>query len=127
MSGSLGSFCYEQGDDDEEDKYFVNDKSTEESKDEEDLEEYSGEKTGLNESFSSSRSCEKSVTPRSDGSGGMAFKYKCCSICLTDFARGDSVKVVPQCGHTFHGKCLVRWLLLKFRCPNCNVEITAPS
>ena len=62
-----------------------------------------------------------SVVPRSDGSGKFWFKYKCCSICLADFAKGEQVKVVPRCGHTFHNSCLEKWLVRKWRCPNCNV------
>ena len=45
-----------------------------------------------------------SVTPRADGR--FSFKYKTCSICLTDFESGVKVKVLPNCGHTFHGECL---------------------
>jgi len=63
------------------------------------------------------------VKSRSDGHGSFLFKYKHCSICLTDFKQGEVVKVVPLCGHTFHKKCLEQWLVLRFRCPNCNVEI----
>ena len=64
-----------------------------------------------------------SVTPRKNGSH--SFKYKCCSICLADFTGGEKVKVLPVCGHTFHGDCLEQWLVRQFRCPNCNKEIVA--
>lgn len=78
----------------------------------------------LNSSFNSVRSSSSdSVKSRSDGHGSFLFKYKHCSICLTDFKQGEVVKVVPLCGHTFHKKCLEQWLVLRFRCPNCNVEI----
>jgi len=62
-----------------------------------------------------------SVTLRKNG--GHSFKFKCCSICLTDFAGGEKVKILPVCGHTFHGDCLDLWLARQFRCPNCNKEI----
>lgn len=68
-------------------------------------------------SSQSSVSSSVSVTPRADGRN--SFKYKCCSICLTDFESGIKVKVVPNCGHTFHGECLEQWLTRQFRCPNC--------
>ncbi len=64
---------------------------------------------GRAESLASSRrssvsSAAVSVTPRANGKN--SFKYKCCSICLADFTKGDNVKVLPNCGHTFHGDCL---------------------
>ena len=68
-----------------------------------------------------------SVTPRSDGGGKFWFKYNCCSICLADFKKGEQVKVVPRCGHTFHNSCLEKWLVQKWRCPNCNVKIKAEA
>ena len=34
-----------------------------------------------------------------------------CSVCLTDFARGETVKVLP-CDHGFHAPCLGEWLKL---------------
>ena len=39
--------------------------------------------------------CAESVKARPDGSGKYLFKYKQCSICLADFAKGEQVKVVP--------------------------------
>ena len=57
----------------------------------------------------SSVSSASSVTPRANGKN--SFKYKCCSICLTDFESGNKVKVLPVCGHTFHGECLEQWLV----------------
>ena len=55
------------------------------------------------------------------------FKYGCCTICLSDFESGEKVKMVPQCKHTFHAECLEKWLLRKFSCPNCNLEIKIGS
>lgn len=34
-----------------------------------------------------------------------------CSVCLTDFARGDKAKVL-RCEHKFHAPCLGEWLKL---------------
>ena len=70
----------------------------------------------------SSASGASSVTPRANGRN--SFKYKTCSICLTDFESGVKVKVLPVCGHTFHRECLEQWLVRQFRCPNCNKEIS---
>jgi hypothetical protein len=57
------------------------------------------------------------------GKKELLFKYKSCSICLSDFVQSDKVKVVPRCGHTFHDDCLESWLQKRFRCPNCNTDI----
>ena len=51
------------------------------------------------------------------------FTDDCCSICLCDFIRGDDVRVVPNCKHTFHAACLESWLKEKYSCPNCNLRI----
>jgi hypothetical protein len=56
-----------------------------------------------------------------------SFKYDCCTICLTDFEKNDKVKKVPVCEHTFHEACLQQWLVRKFSCPNCNIDIKAPG
>ncbi|XP_057971313.1 RING-H2 finger protein ATL74-like [Malania oleifera] len=43
-----------------------------------------------------------------------------CTICLTEFARGDVVRVLPNCKHTFHKDCIDQWLPSRSsRCPNC--------
>ena len=73
----------------------------------------------LNSSMISSHSSSSSVSVTPRAGGGNSFKYKCCSICLTDFESGVKVKVLPNCGHTFHGDCLEQWLTRQFRCPNC--------
>jgi len=61
------------------------------------------------------------------GKTTLVFKYKSCSICLCDFTQSEKVKVVPRCGHTFHEDCLENWLVKRFRCPNCNLDIRAEN
>ena len=51
------------------------------------------------------------------------FRFGSCTICLSDFEPGENVKQVPACKHTFHSECLEKWLIRKFTCPNCNLEI----
>jgi hypothetical protein len=55
------------------------------------------------------------------------FKYGVCTICLSDFEKGDNVKQIPRCKHTFHKECLEKWLERRFVCPNCNLEIKQES
>ncbi|KAL4572503.1 hypothetical protein LXL04_019282 [Taraxacum kok-saghyz] len=42
-----------------------------------------------------------------------------CSICLGDFVDGEKVRVLPQCNHEFHVKCVDKWLVDHMSCPNC--------
>ncbi|KAK1428071.1 hypothetical protein QVD17_16898 [Tagetes erecta] len=49
-------------------------------------------------------------------SGGSATE---CSICLGDFVDGEKVRVLPECNHEFHVKCVDKWLKEHTSCPNC--------
>uniref|UniRef100_A0A0E0LEF5 RING-type domain-containing protein n=1 Tax=Oryza punctata TaxID=4537 RepID=A0A0E0LEF5_ORYPU len=42
-----------------------------------------------------------------------------CAICLSDFADGERVRLLPACGHRFHVVCIDRWLLAHRSCPTC--------
>uniref|UniRef100_A0ACD5XYU9 Uncharacterized protein n=1 Tax=Avena sativa TaxID=4498 RepID=A0ACD5XYU9_AVESA len=42
-----------------------------------------------------------------------------CAICLAEFASGDEVRVLPQCGHGFHAACVDVWLMSSSTCPSC--------
>lgn len=42
-----------------------------------------------------------------------------CAICLSEFAAGDKVLVLPQCSHTFHVACIETWLGSHSSCPSC--------
>lgn len=42
-----------------------------------------------------------------------------CAICLADFAEGERVRVLPECDHRFHVKCIDTWLRSHSSCPNC--------
>lgn len=43
----------------------------------------------------------------------------CCSICLADYKDSDSLRLLPDCGHVFHRKCVDPWLRLHPTCPVC--------
>ncbi|RZC59992.1 hypothetical protein C5167_021751 [Papaver somniferum] len=43
----------------------------------------------------------------------------CCSICLADYNNTDITRLLPDCGHLFHQKCVDPWLLQHPTCPIC--------
>uniref|UniRef100_A0A2N9FZP6 RING-type E3 ubiquitin transferase n=1 Tax=Fagus sylvatica TaxID=28930 RepID=A0A2N9FZP6_FAGSY len=42
-----------------------------------------------------------------------------CAICLSEFASGDQILVLPQCSHGFHVACIETWLGSHSSCPSC--------
>ncbi|GFQ01769.1 RING-H2 finger protein atl80, partial [Phtheirospermum japonicum] len=40
------------------------------------------------------------------GEDEMAEKLSGCAICLAEFAAGDKIRVLPQCGHSSHVGCI---------------------
>jgi E3 ubiquitin-protein ligase ATL10/75/76/77/78 len=42
-----------------------------------------------------------------------------CAICLADLQPGDRVRVLPKCNHSFHARCVDRWLVARSTCPTC--------
>ncbi|XBI42378.1 hypothetical protein VPH35_126720 [Triticum aestivum] len=48
-----------------------------------------------------------------------------CAICLAEFAEGESMRVLPHCGHTFHVLCIDAWLRTCASCPSCRASIVA--
>nr|POF24697.1 putative ring-h2 finger protein atl71 [Quercus suber] len=43
----------------------------------------------------------------------------CCSICLADYKNTDVLRLLPDCGHLFHVKCVDPWLQQQATCPVC--------
>ncbi|PHU17530.1 RING-H2 finger protein ATL44 [Capsicum chinense] len=48
-----------------------------------------------------------------------ADKFSECAICLAEFAVGEEIRVLPQCGHGFHVGCIDTWLGSHSSCPSC--------
>ncbi|KAK4380660.1 hypothetical protein RND71_002522 [Anisodus tanguticus] len=46
----------------------------------------------------------------------------CCSICLADYKKSDMLRLLPDCGHLFHLKCVDPWLRLHPTCPVCRTS-----
>ncbi|KAK3407966.1 RING-H2 finger protein ATL70 [Eucalyptus grandis] len=48
-----------------------------------------------------------------------AASWTCCSICLSEYMETDVLRLLPDCGHDFHSKCVDPWLRMSRSCPNC--------
>lgn len=46
-----------------------------------------------------------------------------CSVCLQEYKPGEPMKLLPDCGHTFHGLCIEQWLSCHSTCPICRVRV----
>ena len=42
-----------------------------------------------------------------------------CVICLSEFAAGEKLRLLPRCNHGFHAKCIDKWLNSHSSCPTC--------
>lgn len=42
-----------------------------------------------------------------------------CVICLSEFAPGERLRLLPKCNHGFHAKCIDKWLICHSSCPTC--------
>ncbi|WCJ44749.1 RING-H2 finger protein ATL80 [Euphorbia peplus] len=57
--------------------------------------------------------------PRQTLSADSIPKFSDCAICLAEFAAGDEIRILPQCGHGFHVSCIDTWLGSHSSCPSC--------
>ncbi|CAN8307748.1 unnamed protein product [Cochlearia groenlandica] len=46
----------------------------------------------------------------------------CCSICLVDYIKTYMIRVLPDCNHLFHDKCVDPWLLVNATCHVCRTS-----
>ncbi|CAA0833652.1 E3 ubiquitin-protein ligase ATL6 [Striga hermonthica] len=46
-----------------------------------------------------------------------------CAICLQDVKDGESVRLLPNCGHLFHPHCIDKWLTRQGNCPMCRKNV----
>ncbi|KAI3412786.1 RING-type domain-containing protein, partial [Psidium guajava] len=46
-----------------------------------------------------------------------------CTVCLTEFSDGETLRVLPKCGHAFHVPCIDTWLRSHTNCPLCRAAI----
>ncbi|XP_048573816.1 RING-H2 finger protein ATL1-like [Triticum urartu] len=50
-----------------------------------------------------------------------------CAVCLSEFAPGERLKMLPACSHAFHIDCIDTWLHHNVSCPLCRTEVTAAA
>ncbi|KAM0053451.1 putative transcription factor C2H2 family [Helianthus debilis subsp. tardiflorus] len=48
-----------------------------------------------------------------------------CAVCLADLENGDMVRLLPDCKHLFHVKCIDEWFVGHASCPVCRVPVVA--
>lgn len=46
-----------------------------------------------------------------------------CAVCLTEIGVGNSARLLPACGHTFHKGCIDLWFRYRSTCPVCRAHI----
>ena len=49
-----------------------------------------------------------------------------CSVCLEPMRLGDAALTLA-CRHTFHGRCILPWLVRSACCPLCKVAVKLPG
>ncbi|CAI9779481.1 unnamed protein product [Fraxinus pennsylvanica] len=45
-----------------------------------------------------------------------------CTICLSEFADGEKIRVLEKCSHGFHLQCITQWLAAQTSCPTCRAS-----
>ncbi|XP_008809337.2 RING-H2 finger protein ATL74-like [Phoenix dactylifera] len=67
------------------------------------------------------------IAPPPPSSGSPAPPPPGCAICLSDFANGEKIRVLPACSHRFHVGCIDTWLLSRCSCPTCRHRLSSHS
>ncbi|XP_042012447.1 RING-H2 finger protein ATL46-like [Salvia splendens] len=42
-----------------------------------------------------------------------------CAVCLGEYKESEEVRMMPECGHMFHRRCIDPWLMIHPTCPIC--------
>ncbi|KAI3952431.1 hypothetical protein MKX01_005298 [Papaver californicum] len=48
-----------------------------------------------------------------------------CSVCLSEFDEGETLRLLPKCNHAFHLPCIDTWLRNHKNCPLCRAPIVS--
>jgi hypothetical protein len=44
-------------------------------------------------------------------------------VCLEELSSDESICILPGCKHSFHYKCITRWVARRDACPLCNSAV----
>ncbi|KAL5989557.1 hypothetical protein ACLOJK_010449 [Asimina triloba] len=50
-----------------------------------------------------------------------------CSVCLAGLEEGETAKMLPNCNHMFHARCIDTWLYWHSTCPVCRARAELPA
>ncbi|XP_057973910.1 RING-H2 finger protein ATL54 [Malania oleifera] len=50
-----------------------------------------------------------------------------CSVCLSEFREGETLRLLPKCNHAFHLPCVDTWLRSHTNCPLCRAGIVSDA
>ncbi|KAL5061385.1 hypothetical protein RYX36_032989 [Vicia faba] len=50
-----------------------------------------------------------------------------CSVCLSELAQGQKLRILPKCNHSFHIHCIDTWFQSHSTCPLCRTILAAPE
>ncbi|KAM0910132.1 hypothetical protein ACQ4PT_014354 [Festuca glaucescens] len=67
------------------------------------------------------------ITAYRKGSGSTGGAGADCAVCLSEFADGEKVRELPNCGHGFHMEFADAWLRTRTTCPLCRAEAELPQ
>ncbi|KAL0452070.1 UNVERIFIED_CONTAM: RING-H2 finger protein ATL34 [Sesamum latifolium] len=46
-----------------------------------------------------------------------------CTVCLSEYHEEDTLRILPQCRHSFHATCIDVWLQQHSTCPVCRISL----
>ncbi|OWM70282.1 hypothetical protein CDL15_Pgr026132 [Punica granatum] len=46
-----------------------------------------------------------------------------CTVCLAEYHHEDMLRILPNCGHSFHANCIDIWLQQHSTCPVCRISL----
>ena len=58
-----------------------------------------------------------------DGDGDGDGDDGSCAVCLAEFRDGETLRLLPRCGHAFHRGCIDTWLRAHVNCPLCRAPV----
>ncbi|KAK9291260.1 hypothetical protein L1049_009448 [Liquidambar formosana] len=49
-----------------------------------------------------------------------------CAVCISEFKEGEEIRMLPECGHSYHVPCIDLWLYSHSSCPLCRAATPLP-